>query len=66
MRKPIRRLAAQRRIWLLSKAKEEELKEELDARTDRSLSKSTRNEIQRSNGRSSSEYGSIHDQPRQG
>ena len=61
MRKPIKRLAAQRRIWLLSKAKEKELKEELHDRDDRTSSESTGTKIQGPDGRSPSKYSSVHD-----
>lgn len=48
------RLAAQRRMWMLKRAKEQELQEELDERAKSELDKSTKKKVQRSNGGSRS------------
>lgn len=48
------RLAAQRRMWMLKRAKEQELQEELDERAKSELDKSTKKKVQRSTGGSRS------------
>lgn len=48
------RLAARRRMWMLKKAKEQELQEELDERAKSAFDKSVKKKIQKSNGGSRS------------
>ena len=56
------RLAAQRRMWMLKKAKEQELKEALDERAESEYYKSLSEKIQSTDGGIRSEYSSVHEQ----